>query len=307
MYSVVHFPKERSVEAVPSSWLKVQSGATYCRWPSKLSSDKISRKIKKKADPSSDWVLVECQEKYNCICYEEARNKCKELSYLTATETSSEDDVAETQSESTDSEPLPKPPTEKKRKFISKPSTSKSSTIAQPLTVSTGEIEVGSQQPAKRTKLISHSSTDVQYSEVENTNLQAVNDKLSEISEKLDSNRTLYITSIANLQKTLVDCVEEVKQMKKKENRKTVLNSTSFPSLPLASLQNLEEFEKDLEDKAGDLVLYLSSFGTPQISTSVHSLMKLVLKNEIAVLYSMHGKGGKRKFIDLKLCSCVRG
>ena len=149
--------------------------------------------------------------------------------------------------------------------------------------------------------------TDTQNSAIICAQLQAISEKLSAIDAKLDSNRNLYIKSIADLKGTVLECVQDIKQLKKEKTRSPEVLAKSFPLLPLSSLQELHEFEEELEYKSKDLVEYLYLFGTPQISTSVHKMMKQVLKNEIAVLFSLKGTTKKRKFIDLKLCSCVRG
>jgi hypothetical protein len=66
---------------------------------------------------------------------------------------------------------------------------------------------------------------------------------------------------------------------------------------------------KKLEDDATkqNLISTLSNYGGVSVSATVHQIMKKVLTNEVAVQYSLHGKGIKRMLVDMKLCSCVRG
>ncbi len=140
--------------------------------------------------------------------------------------------------------------------------------------------------------------------------LQEISEKLSDVYNKLEQNSTICIEGFSKLHKEILICKEEIMLLKKSSQSKMRAPSkSSFPQLPLETTEELDKFETELENESmvENLVNYLSCFGSSQTRTGVHQIMKRVLCNEVAVQYSMHGKGGKKKFVDLKLCMCVRG
>jgi hypothetical protein len=82
-----------------------------------------------------------------------------------------------------------------------------------------------------------------------------------------------------------------------------------FPQLTLKTVEDASDFEKTLEDDATKQILIsiLSNYEGVSVSATVHQIMKKVLTNEVAVQYSLHGKGIKRMLVYMKLCSCVSG
>ena len=126
----------------------------------------------------------------------------------------------------------------------------------------------------------------------------------------MDYNSQMCRESFSKLHKEILDCKEEIKLLKQSSQiKKCVPGKNLFPLLPLSTLEDLNKFEEDLKDNtmAQNLVNYLCSFGSSQMKSAVHHIMKRVLCNEVAVQFSLHGKGKKKKFIDLELCTCVRG
>ena len=119
----------------------------------------------------------------------------------------------------------------------------------------------------------------------------------------------MCLESFSKLHKEILDCKEEIKVLKQSsQSKKMAPGKNLFPQLPLRTLEDLNNFEEDLKDgmMAQNLVNYLCMFGSYQMRTAVHHIMKRVLCSEIAVQFSLHGKGEKKNFIDLELCTCVR-
>ena len=276
MYYVLHFVNENVVESVPSTWVEKKDGKTFCRWPKKIAGDKITKLIKNGAVPSQSWDLCLCTVKYICSSYEDSRAKCQEAAYLTFTEASSEEEICNQSLSdgSTSSVSLPQSPPRKKTKK------SNTNTVC--------ALSSASDVPNQNELII----------------------KLSALDEKLEYITKISLESFAKLHKEILDCKEEIKLLKQSSQiRKSLPGKNLFPMLPLSTLEDLNKFEDDLKNDATaqNLVSYLCSFGSPQMRTAVHQIMKRVVTNEVAVQFSLHGKGGKKTFIDLDLCTCVRG
>ena len=127
------------------------------------------------------------------------------------------------------------------------------------------------------------------------------------MDEKIEYITKISLESFTKLHKEILDCKEEIKLLKQSSQiRKSLPGKNLFPMLPLSTLEDLNKFEDDLKNDATaqNLVSYLCSFGSPQMRTAVHQIMKRVVTNEVAVQFSLHGKGGKKMFIDLNLCTC---
>lgn len=286
MFFVLFFTKENVVESVPKTWVEQKDGKTFCLWPKKLPGDKISKLIKNQSTPSQTWDLCPCTIKYECDSYEESRTKCQEAAYQTLTEAScdEEKDPQAFSDSSISSKSLPPSPRKKKFKKSSKHVHTEASTSRFYNTISP-ENDISKQ-----------------YEELDK--------KLTALTKKMEYNTKICLESFTKLHKEILDCKEEIKVMKQSfQTKKSVPSKNLFPLLPLCSLEDLSTFEEDLKDDtmAQNLIFYLSSFGSSQMRTSVHQIMKRVLQNEVAVQYSLHGKGDKKKFIDLQLCTCVRG
>ena len=59
MYLVVEFPNERTVEAVPSTW--VNEEGTLCHWPEKTGAGGLTNLVKKNCPPQDDWMVYLCR------------------------------------------------------------------------------------------------------------------------------------------------------------------------------------------------------------------------------------------------------
>ena len=62
-------------------------------------------------------------------------------------------------------------------------------------------------------------------------------------------------------------------------------------------MEDVNNFEEELKDDmvSQNLVRYLCSFGSSQMRTAVHQIMKRTISNEVALQFSLHGKGEKEK------------
>nr|XP_054927556.1 uncharacterized protein LOC126532470 [Dermacentor andersoni] len=81
----------------------------------------------------------------------------------------------------------------------------------------------------------------------------------------------------------------------------------SLPRLPANSLEELEAAEAAVGDEAVAATLrkYLRHIGGTSLREVASNAMKAVMAHPVQVLYSLHGRKGKRAFINLKLCRIV--
>lgn len=208
MFYVVHFAKENVVENVPSNWTQEIDGRTFCLWPKKLSSDKVSKLIKSKASPSQTWDLFACTIKYKCASYEESRVKCQEAAYLTFTEASSdESDHHSIDSNASTPKSLPPSPPKKKSKKSAKPAATASSSK---------KCTTASSRP---------NNVESQY--------ENINEQLSTLNNKQDSISKMCVEGFSKLHKEILDCKEEIKMLKQSTQEKKVhLARTCFLNSP---------------------------------------------------------------------------
>lgn len=297
MYSVVHFTSENTVESVPSKWLVENNGKYRCYWPTKLSNDRITKLIKKNCDSSDDWNLCQCQVKFKCNTYEESRAKCNDATYLTMSDISLSSD---NDSSSNDEPAAFQPPPKKKQK-----KTAEASQLALP---STSTAVFLSKKPKKTPEAsmlaLPSTSTAVFLSK------DHFDTVMKEERELLKNNAEMYLNAISKLQKEVIDIKEEVKQIRKANKIMHVAPDRSqFPQLPVKTDEELMKFEEELQSNEMSLMLinYLVTFSTSEARRSVHQIMKRVATNEVLINYSLHGKQSKKAFIELKLCTCIRG
>ncbi|XP_065287713.2 uncharacterized protein [Dermacentor albipictus] len=81
----------------------------------------------------------------------------------------------------------------------------------------------------------------------------------------------------------------------------------SLPRLPANSLEELEAAEAAVGDEAVAATLrkHLLQIGGTSLREVASNAMKAVMAHPVQVLYSLHGRKGKRAFINLKLCRIV--
>ena len=288
MFSIVLFREENAIEGVPSCWLSEVGGKMFCYWPSKSEQLKLNmtKIIQRRETPLVHWSLFACEMKGKSNSYEEMRKMVTEMSFMTATENESDDDrdqstVNEGVMSLTDSseEELPEPP-KKKLKSVS------TSSGAREKKLDTENVETAQIEPLISTVALS-------------------NDDEEESQGKIMKCLQLICKEILN--------VKEEQKLIKRALKKTVHSlpdlDSKLPALPVKTAADLEGLELILGDEIEqkNLVSKLSNFGSSSLRSTVHSIMKNTIASEVAVLYSLHGKGEKKPFIDLKLFSCIQG
>ena len=70
MFTIVLFEGD-VCEGVPSSWIAKTCESTFCFWPSRCPSYKISKMIKRNQSPSVSWKMRSCMIKSMAKTYEE--------------------------------------------------------------------------------------------------------------------------------------------------------------------------------------------------------------------------------------------
>ena len=322
MFSIVLFREENAIEGVPSCWLSEVGGKMFCYWPSKSEQLKLNmtKIIQRRETPLVHWSLFACEMKGKSNSYEEMRKMVTEMSFMTATESESDDDrdqstVNEGLMPLTDSseEELPEPP-KKNLKSVS------TSSGAREKKSDTENVETAQIEPLISTVALSNVSqplTQKHTSEKEKsmsrdefhgTELLRGNHKTDDEEESQGK----IMKCLQLIYKEILNVKEEQKLIKR-ALKKTVHSlpdlDSKLPPLPVKTAADLEGLELILGDEIEqkNLVSKLSNFGSSSLRSTVHSIMKNTIASEVAVLYSLHGKGEKKPFIDLKLFSCIQG
>ncbi|XP_049515804.1 uncharacterized protein LOC125941968 [Dermacentor silvarum] len=80
-----------------------------------------------------------------------------------------------------------------------------------------------------------------------------------------------------------------------------------LPRLPANNIEELEAAEAAVQDEAVAATLrkHLLQIGGKSLREVASNAMKAVMAHPVQVLYSLHGRKGKRAFINLKLCRIV--
>ena len=139
---------------------------------------------------------------------------------------------------------------------------------------------------------------------------------MEKIIKTLEGN-TEKLNQLAESQKSLfkevINLEEEVSSVKRMLKHKMIPEEmssfTSKITLPIDSMENLLEAECELrnENEFYCLQKKLTSLGGSRLSSLVNNIMKTLLTKNVALMYSLKGKGKKLAFQDLKLYSCVIG
>ena len=120
MYSILHFPKDNSVEGVLSSWVKTLDGKLYCQWPNtkgQKNSNMIRNCVAPETTSKYTWSLYPSVLKCTCANYEEMRQKVREAERPTTTDLNTSDSASGSVELSSSENELPTPP---KRKTLQK-------------------------------------------------------------------------------------------------------------------------------------------------------------------------------------------
>lgn len=127
-----------------------------------------------------------------------------------------------------------------------------------------------------------------------------------------DENQGTIMKSLQLIYKEILNVKEEQKLLRKALKRSVYSlqdSDSKLPPLPVKTHAELEALDLILNDEIErkNLICILSNFASSSLRSTVHSIMRNVIASEVAVLYSLHGKGEKMPFIDLKLFSCIQG
>ena len=151
---------------------------------------------------------------------------------------------------------------------------------------STSSFSLPQSPPRKKTKKSNTNTVCAlsSASDVLNQNELIIN--LSALDEKLEYITKISLESFTKLHKEILDC--KIKLLKQSSQiRKSLPEKNLFPMLPLSTLEDLNKFEDDLKNDATaqNLVSYLCSFGSPQMRTAVHQIMKRVVQMKSNFLF----------------------
>ena len=112
-------------------------------------------------------------------------------------------------------------------------------------------------------------------------------------------------------------CKNEIEMLKQSCNANNVanwqsfadINDTSFPPLPIQSLEDLGQLENAIQNnkEMETFLLKLSTIGGTTLRSVVNNIMNKTISREVATQFSLLGKKGKKCFKDLKLFTCVLG
>lgn len=85
--------------------------------------------------------------------------------------------------------------------------------------------------------------------------------------------------------------------------------TTSLPTFPIRSLNDLDDFEDKLkqDEVKQHFQSYISKLGGSSITNTVNTAIRSTIVKDIAVHFSFLGKTGKRSFKDLMICQCIIG
>lgn len=78
-----------------------------------------------------------------------------------------------------------------------------------------------------------------------------------------------------------------------------------LPKMPAETLEEFEALEEAVQDDdvAAALREHLLQFGGSNLREVATTVMKRIMGHKVQLLYSLHGKKGKKAFIDMRICS----
>ena len=279
MFSIIVFKAENTIEGVPSSWVLNDNGKDRCYWPK---SAKVSVYIKNLQDPLPDWPLYDCIVKSTAATLVDMKRKVQALQYCSTTELDSDEEIVvnHDQGSSEDDLEIEAPPN--KRYKLS-------------------DEGVNWQRMFEMMSNLTNKVNNLEMS----TN--AIKIKMAKNYEKLTSAMVMYQEQCAKM-------AEDIKLLSNKSVTTAlageVATNLEFPSLPVGSLEDLQVLEERVQaqENAVALIGLLKTYGaTSSLNSTIHHMMKYLMKAEVAVLHTLHGKNGKIPFLPLTICTCVRG
>ncbi|XP_075556522.1 uncharacterized protein LOC142588568 [Dermacentor variabilis] len=282
-YRVVKFPEENGCLAVvPTSWLA--QNEDLCFWPQCVKGSEVKSMVKNQVAPQQDWGTYPVVVMARCSTYDKATTRVKRaeaLSGVDTTEQSGNDachgDDDEDAAESPRLE-LPAPPS-----------------LAVPAHESIADTSlepVGNGGPEEMMSVM----------------LRVLRVQL----EVRQQNRELH-HELQQLRREVRDMSERLHEIESLDRTRTMPQPAqrtvpaSLPRLPANSLEELEAAEAAVGDEAVAATLrkHLLQIGGMSLREVASNAMKAVMAHPVQVLYSLHGRKGKRAFINLKLCRIV--
>lgn len=131
--------------------------------------------------------------------------------------------------------------------------------------------------------------------------------------DKISKNLKVLGNALDSVIKNQADMKEEISVLKKmirrRDNKPEPGEKSRIPNLPIQSIEALEAFELELADEGiqTQLISHLAEIGGSKFTAVCHNIMKSLMTKEVAMLFSLQGKGsqGKRPFNKLKIYKCV--
>ncbi|VEN40362.1 unnamed protein product [Callosobruchus maculatus] len=295
-WSVVSFIDDKTVEAVPSNWIKGQ----LCYWPP-LTGEKLMSAIRACEMLNTSWPSHRVKLFNHAIfdSYAKARQKSK---------------IAEETSDlSTDTEAINK--RKRIQRVLSSDGASGSSSENETFSIRT---------PPKLDKAKQRESRQEEASSLTNKNVASGSQALVSATLDLPSSSNECLRCKENdkkfkgiheqlhiIRSICTDVLSEVQSLKVQNNKETVVKESFFNkydiNYPISTEDDLMKLEEILDKTAEfqDLGLELSKIGGSNCYNFIKRVMSTIITNDFALLYSWLGRKGKRPFYTLKLAKAV--
>lgn len=137
-----------------------------------------------------------------------------------------------------------------------------------------------------------------------------------EIIQKLDKMTKANEDCFKSMNTEILNLREEVKVMKKilkgsyMSSDSSHIAESKLPTLPVKTVEELDKLEellKNSEEERKNFVTKLSVIGGSSARSVVNAVMNAAIARNVAMQFSMHGKGEKKTFKELQIFSCMIG
>ncbi|XP_076295397.1 uncharacterized protein LOC143216335 isoform X2 [Lasioglossum baleicum] len=317
-WTVVQFVDDKTVEAVPTSWLE----GDKCYWPP-LPQSKLSNAIKKLEPPQPSWIQFTVKSFRNSIFsdYVKARAKAKEAedssdlqsevdeyglpkkrkitrpSWNTSSEELSSDDTMQPTPPSLRRKPkivtATSGPYERRQQVEEEPRSSS------PIVTATSEESPSPRQQVKEEPRSSSSFENQETSQLDNN------------STRLENYCKTILEQQHLLHNLLTEVLSRVERLEEKFNHYSAPGSRSIFDqnivFPINCEQELQKFETYLQDENNfrDAINELAALGGKSNYHFVKRVMTCLITNKFATGYSWLGRKGKKVFNTLKVAKII--
>ncbi|XP_064488851.1 uncharacterized protein LOC135400843 [Ornithodoros turicata] len=317
--AVVEFLGEKSTSIVPVSWISDDS--SLCVWPPPRISEQQRVSMVKRNEPPGKWRQTAIRVLSYAASYDEATKQWDRSLYTSSVETDTDEctspDLPCTYTEITgyreclatqlsgtvtpgntnhpataamNSEPqfshfsLPEPPPALRRHFATQRH------------VDTREAPSSTAQMAINTvpSMSSPEVTDVLSSHASSNQVG-------------DRNILLLLVDIKRAVKSLDQRLQVMERFIERISQEKGIAKPNFPELPIQTCSELLDLETTLSDEQAKVYLIgkLSRLGGNSLAESVRILVKNLIKNSVALQYSLRGAQQKKDFSALRVYSCI--